>query len=161
MDFATSPIGRRAVQLLGFGVLAIGLAGQAAVAQTPVPTPDPDKAVDDSGRLTPGVIASQGSFPKNKSVNVAGDSAPGDAPSPVMARVVRKSAEQCEAVLTNSSKESGYSVSFEVVGTDGRGNVSLRRSFSASIAPGASTSRSVACRKDLNLEVVLKSGKKS
>lgn len=127
--------------------------GGAPVSDTTAAAP-----AEDDGKLQPGVIASFGNFPKRTAVNTSGNTTPGEKVSPVLARVVRKGAEQCEVVLTNSSKTDSYSVSFEVVGKGPKGDVAMRKSFSASIGPAGSTSRSVGCRKDLNMEVILKSG---
>ena len=112
-------------------------------------------------KLITGVVASYGNFPKTGAIDVTQtDAAPGDATSPVTGSISRKGTDQCVAVLKNGSKDNGYSVSFEVIGADANGNASFKRNFSASLSPGASTTRSFSCRKDLYFAVVLKSGRK-
>ncbi|MCC6953766.1 MAG: hypothetical protein IT290_06585 [Deltaproteobacteria bacterium] len=161
----------RAVFTVTFVVGMNSISAQIASAQVPAPAPTAipstpgdapaEDAAKDEGKLQPGVIASYGNFPKRTAVNVSGDASPGDAQSAILARVSRKGSDSCEAVVSNSNKESGYSVSFDIVGSDTKGAVVLRRNFSASIPAGGSVSRSVSCRKDLNMQVILKSGSKS
>jgi hypothetical protein len=120
---------------------------------------EPEK---DDGKLKPGVVASFGSFPKNTAVGVSEPVADisSAATSPILASVSRKGGEECEAVLRNQDKDHSYSVHFEVKGISPNGSTAVRRTFSATISPSSSTSRTLACRKDLNMQVVLTGGKR-
>jgi len=108
-----------------------------------------------------GVIASFGDYSGSAAVNATtSDKVSGEKLSPISGSVHRKG-DYCIAVVSNISKDSSYSVSFKVVGTDKRGQNVLSRSYSASLKPGGSTEKEVSCDKEWSMQVVLTSGRKS
>lgn len=112
--------------------------------------------------LRKGVIASSGKFARSASVDLSSDdkAAGGEEPSPISASVTRIKSELCEVTVKNTAEKGSYSISYTVVGTRSSGSQSLRRPYSATIGAGKSTSNTFSCDKDLNLSVVLNSGRK-
>ncbi len=112
--------------------------------------------------LRKGVIASSGKFARTASVDLSSDdkAAGGEEPSPISASVTRIKSELCEVTVKNTAEKGSYSISYTVVGTRASGSQSLRRPYSATIGAGKSTSNTFSCDKDLNLSVVLNSGRK-
>lgn len=113
----------------------------------------------DPKTIKSGVIASYGTAKTVSSTNLNSvDSSPGEEQSPVTASVSRKGSSRCIAVVKNTSKESSYSVSFDVVATSGS-SVS-KQNYSATIKPNSSVEKTISCLPDSKMEVFLRSGKK-
>ena len=129
-------------------------------------TSSPEAAVQPKEKEAPplrkGVIASSGKFARSASVDLSSDdkAAGGEEPSPISASVTRIKSELCEVIVKNTAEKGSYSISYTVVGTRASGSQSLRRPYSATIGAGKSTSNTFSCDKDLNLSVVLNSGRK-
>ncbi|OVE80128.1 hypothetical protein BVY02_01140 [bacterium J17] len=111
--------------------------------------------------LEPGVIATTGSYRSGTAIDSTDTSAaaPGDEGLPISAGV-KESNGRCAVTVSNTSEEDGYSVSFAVEGSDTSGRRVLRKSYSARLQPKKSVTKEFACRKGLNLAVLLKSGSK-
>jgi hypothetical protein len=118
---------------------------------------DADKGPE---RISAGVIASYGTFPKASAVNALNQSdIPGDKASPVSGSVSRQG-ETCLVTVSNQSEKDGYSVSFEVVGYRGSSRA-FSKYFSARLDPKGSTQKSISgCDRDVNVQVVVKSGRR-
>jgi hypothetical protein len=112
--------------------------------------------------ITPGVLSSSGRYlgsastDTSTSVSAAGD----EAVTPIGGSVNRINDEECRSVITNSSDKNTYSVSYYVIGTTQSGSQAFKKFFSATLAPQASKENIFSCRKGLNLDFVLSSGKK-
>jgi hypothetical protein len=108
-----------------------------------------------------GIIAGSTRVRDSRAFNVeTGAAAPGDETSVIYASVSYVGNDRCEAKVTNNSPENAYSVSFRVIGQDRRGSEALRKSYSASLKPKESVTRSLRCKKEYSMAVVLKSAKK-
>jgi hypothetical protein len=112
--------------------------------------------------IRPGVLSSSGRYvgiataDTSTSVSAAGD----EVVTPIGGSVSRLNDEECRSVITNSSPENTYSVSYYVVGSTQSGSQALKKYFSATLGPQASKENIFNCRKGLNLNFVLSSGKK-
>lgn len=150
---------------------------QEAVQEVPTPADSPEPAVtadkapaqssgakeekkEEKEKVRLGIIASQGKFADNTNIETDSVGAvPGDEVGMITGAIARKSKSECIARLQNAGKK-GYSVSFEVIGTDKSGNKVLSRSFSGTVRAGGSFERNVSgCRDGLNLAVNLRSAK--
>lgn len=110
--------------------------------------------------LQPGVVASYGRTAQNTAIDVeTSGAAPGDEASPVVGGIKRLGGDDCEVFLKNNSKKAGYSVSFAVEAFDRDGSRQSRRTYSASLSPSGSTSRSVRCPEGQSMQVVISSGR--
>ena len=117
---------------------------------------------DDKGAvLKPGVIASVGgggSGPTAVSADTGG-AAPGDEATAISASIKPGKGGKCEAIVSNTSETDTYSVSFAVQSFDKKsGKAGSSQSYSASLAPKKSVSRSVTCQKNDGLQIKLKKG---
>lgn len=120
-----------------------------------------DEEKDEFAVLKPGTIASTGSQPGNAALSVSsGGAVPGDELMPVAASISRKGREACEVKVTNNHEKNTYSLNFAVEGTDARGSVASKTTFSATVKPKQSITKSMTCREGLNMRVTLRSGKK-
>ena len=127
-------------------------------------TPAAEEEEDDEAKvLQRGVVASFGSHKGAASINAnTATEAAGDnmEESPVRGSVRRVGSGRCEATLTSSAEKAVYSVSFAVVGTTQSGTRALRRTYSATIRPGKSTTKTLSCRKGLNMALLINSGRR-
>ncbi len=113
------------------------------------------------GVIRPGVIASSGRHKGAYATDATSSTeAGGDTPLAVTGSIRRLNRAECSVVLSNSSKEESFSVSYAVEGVDPRGNKVLRRTYSATLKPGATKTNTLKCAPDLAMQVVLTSGKK-
>jgi hypothetical protein len=111
--------------------------------------------------LKPGVVASFGRASKHAAVDsLATGSVPGDEAMPVTASVAKVKSGKCEVKLSNSDEKNSYSVSYVVEGINSKGDTVMKRSYSATLDPKKTVTNALSCRDDLNLQVVLRSGKK-
>lgn len=112
-------------------------------------------------KIKPGVVASYGKFDKRVAVDgAANGNIAGEQQSPVSGSVKFLGSDRCKATVSNLSDKDSYSVSFDVVGSRGSSK-SFTRGFSATLKPKESVSRNISgCSSDLNVQVVLKSGRK-
>ena len=112
--------------------------------------------------FTKGVISSSVRGKGQDSVNAPGISdSPGDVQSVVMGSVSYAKGGSCLATLRNNSKENSYSVKFQVIAEDSKGNRMLKRSFAATLKPGEVISRDVSgCPNEAVLKLVITSGNK-
>ncbi len=122
----------------------------------------PAKAeADKDAILTPGVIASNNRAPGSTSVDVnSGGAVPGDEVSPIAASVKSVKRGKCQVSLTNNHEKNRYSVKYRVEGTNKKGSTVLKRSYSSTIDPKKTVTKDLSCSDDLNMRVVLRSGKK-
>jgi len=112
--------------------------------------------------IQPGVIASFGKIKRAGSVGVSSTGeAGGGANSPISASIRPTSKGSCEAVVSNTSPVNSYSIRFSISGQTSTGSSVGKRSFSARLKPGGSTTKTVSCPKGAGMKVVLKSGKKT
>jgi len=160
------------VSCLLVGRTAMGETKAAPEAATPAPAvegvpvaeegADTKKSAEDkpADKLTGGVIASYGSYEKKASVNAVGQNdVPGDKTSPVSGSV-KRDGDRCIVTVTNQSEKEAYSVSFEVVGYRGSAKA-FSRYFSARLEPKGSSDKTVnGCDSDVNVQVVMKSGRR-
>ncbi len=156
--------------LTGF-ILPLTVSAQEAAPPAPVATPETAPAATskpaatpakkEDSKLKPGVVASYGKFDKGAAVDgAANGNIAGEQQSPVAGSVRFVSGDRCEATVTNLSEKDSYAVSFDVVGSRGSSRA-FSRGYSASLKPKGSVVRSVSgCASDLNVQVVLKSGRK-
>ncbi len=115
-------------------------------------TDDTKKEKEKEEKVVTGVIASQGRYGQfaHVAVETAGSS-PGDEGGVLSGSVVWTKGDICKATITNNGEKS-YSVSFAIVGVDGRGTKAFRKTGSGTVAPKGSITREVTgCKKDLNL----------
>jgi len=111
--------------------------------------------------IQPGVIASFGKIKGSGSVGVSSTGeAGGGANSPIAASIRPSTKGSCEAVVRNTSATNSYSIRFSISGQTSTGGSVGRRSFSARLKPGGSTTKTVRCPQGAGMKVVLKSGKK-
>lgn len=123
--------------------------------------PAEEVVVEKKEEVQLGVIASTGSNRNSRGVDVQTiDSAPGDAPSAILANVSQKTDTSCEIKLENVSKENSYFVAADVEGYNDSGRKQFSKYFSASLRPESSMVRSFSCRKGLQMQVVLKKADK-
>ena len=107
-----------------------------------------------------GTIANYGSYRQRAAINSASNSVPSeDLPNPISGSITRNRGGKCDATLTNRSEKYSYSVGFRVIGASKAGSEMFRRSFSARLSPGGSTTRTVACKKGYNMSIEIVSGK--
>ncbi len=125
----------------------------------PNPQAEAEAKKQENKRLTPGVLSSFNRSERSEAVDTASSPTQGDEPSPVSGSI-SYAKNGCVARVTNTDKKSSYSVSFDVIGTNKQGSTALKRSFSASLKPEETVTHTVSCSKDLNMQVVLKSGRK-
>ena len=124
-------------------------------------TPDVAPPVSKEGKLKPGVIASFGSAKNSATVNQQNEEGvPGEQASPIIGSVSRAGDAKCTVIIQNNSKTDKFSVNYDVVGISPTGNTASRMNYSATLLPGGSKTHGVTCRRDLNMQVVLKSGNK-
>lgn len=130
-----------------------------ATAGDKLPT-EPKKKEEKKEKIRLGVIAAQGKFQRNTDIDVDSvGSAPGDEEGKITGSVFRKGRNECVARLMNSG-EKAYSVSFDIIGTDERGNKVLTRNFSGTVKPKQFFERSVSnCAQGMNLALNLRSAK--
>ncbi len=108
-----------------------------------------------------GTIASSGEYASGNAVDVdTQGSAPGDEPSTIQGSVSQIGRGKCRASITNSSEENTYSVRFRVIGTNERGAVAIKKTFSATLKPSQTQNRKLACKDNLRMQVVLLSANK-
>lgn len=117
-----------------------------------------DKKVE---KVKVGTIANSGTSVASGAVDVQTSGAsPGDTPSPITGSISVQDRRRCLASVQNNSKENTYSVRFKVQGSNERGTRTVNKSFTARLAPGASTSRTFTCNADDQMSVVLSSATK-
>lgn len=142
------------IRFASIAVLFIALSSVAA-AQTPATQSEAKENVQT------GTIASTGTYGQATSVDVQTDGAsPGDEANVIGASLERLSRSSCEVTLKNASEKNSYTATWEVVGLDESGRRQLFKSYTASISPKGSVTRSFGCG-DYNLQVNLKSAKKT
>ncbi|MBL7662041.1 hypothetical protein JNK13_04730 [bacterium] len=124
-------------------------------------TADKKDEKKDELKVQPGVVAGMGTISSKGGVfNALTPDAPGEEPGAITGGIsVQKG--RCVATLSNADKDNAFSVRYAVEGFDKSGKRSFRQTYSATIKPGASVSRTVgACDKSANVQVVVESGKK-
>ncbi|GEM_PF-4601397 len=121
-----------------------------------------EKAEEEKGpeKISAGVIASYGNFSKTAAVNSVNQAeVPGDKASVVGGSVSRKG-DSCVVTVTNQSEKDAYSISYEVVGYRGSSKA-FSKYFTARLEPKGSSQKSIAsCGKDINVQVLVKSGRR-
>jgi len=135
---------------------------QSASAQTATPTEAAAKEEEKEVILKPGTIASSGRF-TNRTGHidaVTDGSVAGDETMAIGATVKKVSDGKCTATLTNSDKEAGYSVNFEISSTSRGSGFPKKRSFSGTVPAGGTLDRSFSCDALDNFQVNLKGGKR-
>ena len=70
------------------------------------------------------------------------------------------STTRCELIVSNADPENAYSLRFKVTGIDSKGRSKIKRLVNTKVRAGATSRQNIACRKDLQMGVVLESGKK-
>lgn len=122
----------------------------------------PAEEKDTQATLKPGIIASIGTRPGNAASAVnSGSDAPGDEQLPVAASVKRIERDSCEVKITNNHEKNTYSLNYAVEGTDAKGAVLSKNTFTSTLKPKQSTTKNITCREGLNMQVTLRSGKKA
>ncbi len=111
-------------------------------------------------KIRSGVIASTGQFQKNAATNLnAAGEAAGDTQSPVSASIHKLKDGRCEVVVSNTTQGDAVSVSYAVEGYTASGSRALYHTYTSTVKPGSPVTKIFSCGKDLNLQVVLKSGR--
>lgn len=142
-----------------FVVIALGFLSPVLFSPTPVFAQAKDKKKAEE-KVQLGMIASFGNFRKYASRGAdTGAFETDGSPSPIGAAISRKGSD-CSIRVTNKSEENTYALRFVVEGQDMDGVKKFSKSFSTTVAPGSSESRSVSCAPDWNMAVILKSGRK-
>lgn len=135
---------------------------QAADSQT-----DSDKAKekeeeenDDPDELQAGVVASFGKFSKTAAISTSGDTEVSGGASVISGSVTRKGKKDCVAKLISNTKDSSYSVRYRVRGFSMDGKMKMDKSYTATVRPGETVTRTLRCKPKLNMQVVISSGRK-
>ncbi len=150
----------RFLALVAAGILSFALtAGRAAWAQDSdqkEKKPAPGK----EEKVQTGVISTIGSYGQSVSFGSnTSDQVPGDVPNTISGSIKHTTRGKCQAVVTNSSEENSYSVSFKVVTVSAKWKTSLKNSYVATLKPKQNVTRDFSCG-DENMQIVLQSAKK-
>lgn len=121
-------------------------------------TKEPEKKPE---KVNKGILGGYTKTRNSEGLDVqTGSAVPGDEMNVISGSVLYKGNDRCEAKLTNNSPENRYSVRFQVIGRPNNSdNLALKKSYSATLKPKESTTRSMRCKKEYSMAVVLKSAR--